>query len=348
MAGKKPSSKKEGAREQEDFPIVVVGASAGGFSGLLELAEHLPLENKAAVFVVLHLSEMSNVSFLVQHLQKHTTYKCTMPNQREPIRSGKIYFALNGMHLLFSKNRITYGTGPDENNFKPSIDVMFRSAAVEFTDRVIGIILSGIMDDGVAGMVAIRKCGGLCIVQEPTEAQYPALPLTVIEKMKPDFTLPVASMGDVIAEAATKARKRQRSAIPEELKEEAEIAQKMLTDIKDTQKLGMQSLYTCPECGGTLFHVQDGKLSRYRCFTGHVYSEANLLHNQERNINSTLWIALRLMEERKKLLEKIPALERKTDKENLEGHISELKKLISDLVKLDAEGASSEEQKRSA
>jgi two-component system, chemotaxis family, protein-glutamate methylesterase/glutaminase len=316
-----------------DFPIVVIGASAGGFNTLLELVEHLPIKSDAAVFVVLHLSEHSNASFLIQYLQKHTAFKCRLANHGETIKKHTLYFALRGMHLLFSKGKIVYGTGPDENNHKPSIDVLFRSAAVEFGSRVIGIILTGMMDDGVSGMIAIRNCGGLCIVQDPAEAQYPALPLAVMNNMKPDYSLPVAAMGSIILEALQKPRKK-KVVIPNELKEEVEIAQKMLTEISDTQKLGTPSLLTCPDCGGTLFHVKEGKLNRYRCFTGHAYSEANLLHHQEKNINSTLWVALRLMEERKKLLEKYPALGRKNDKSEIEDHIVQLKTLLTGLVKL--------------
>jgi len=106
------------------------------------------------------------------------------------IKRGTIYFAVPGMHLIIAKNKILYGTGSAENNFRPSIDVLFRSAAVDLGERVIGIILSGLMDDGVAGMIAIKKCSGICIVQDPAEAQYPAMPLAVIEKIEPDYILP--------------------------------------------------------------------------------------------------------------------------------------------------------------
>jgi two-component system, chemotaxis family, protein-glutamate methylesterase/glutaminase len=325
---KKGSAKKKAA----DFPIVAIGASAGGFNALLDLAEHLPVESEAAILVVQHLSELSDVTFLVQHLQKFTAFKCRIAHHHETIQPRTLYFGVRGMHLMLSKNKIVYGTGPDENNFKPSIDVLLRAVAVEYRERSIGIILSGLMDDGVAGMVAIKKCGGICIVQDPAEAQYPALPLAVIEKMKPDYTIPLADMGKVILDHAQMPRKK--STVPDELKEEAEIARNMLTDIDHTKKLGIQSLFTCPDCGGSLFHVQEGKLSRYRCFTGHAFTENTLLSKQQESIDSTLWIALRLMEEKKKLLEKFPTMQRKFNKAEIDAHISQLKNLLSDLVKL--------------
>jgi two-component system chemotaxis response regulator CheB len=318
----------------DDFPIVVVGASAGGFNPLLQLLRSLPPESNAAVFIVIHMSEFSNAGFLVSHLQKYTSFKCKLPAHGERVKERTVYFGIPGMHLMISKNKIIYGTGSDENNFKPSIDVLFRTAAVEFNSRVIGIILSGLMDDGVAGMQAIKNCGGICIVQDPSEAQYPALPLAAISKINADYIVRASSMDQIILKAAKKPNKK-KITIPTELKEEVAIAQNMLTGIDETRKLGLQSVFTCPDCGGTMWHIKDKELSRFRCFTGHAFSEATLLEKQGKNIESTLWIALRLMEERKKMLDKYPALQRKSDRSEIEAHIVRLKLLLTDLLKLD-------------
>jgi two-component system, chemotaxis family, protein-glutamate methylesterase/glutaminase len=327
-----------------NFPIVVVGASAGGFNPILQLVSSLTVESNAAVFIVLHMSEYSNVSFLVEHLQKHTVFKCKLPAHGESVKQRTVYFGLPGMHLMLSKNKVKYGAGADENNFRPSIDVLFRTAAVEFNSRVIGIILSGLMDDGVAGMAAIKMCGGVCVVQDPSEAQYPALPLETISKVKVDHVVRTASMNELILKAAN-ASKKKKASIPAELKEEVTIAQNMLTGIDETRKLGLQSVFTCPDCGGTMWHIHDKELSRFRCFTGHAYSEATLLKKQSQNIETTLWIALRLMEERKKMLEKFPALQRKSDKSDIEAHIARLRLLLGDLLKLESGVNKSVQQK---
>ena len=182
-------------QEGKPFSVVVIGASAGGFNAILDVADHLPIETNAAVFVVQHLSTHSNIAYLVQHLQQHTEFLCKIAIDHEEIKSGVLYFAPPGVHLILSGKKIIYGTGPEENKFKPSIDVLFRSAAVQYRERVIGIILSGLLEDGVAGMAAIKSCGGKCIVQDPAEAEYGELPVAVIDKVKPHYTLSTAAMG---------------------------------------------------------------------------------------------------------------------------------------------------------
>jgi two-component system chemotaxis response regulator CheB len=288
---------------------------------------------------VQHLSARSNIAYLVHHLQRHTKFNCRIASENETIKPGTVYFALPGVHLILSGKKIIYGTGPDENRFKPSIDVLFRSAAIQYRERTIGVILSGLLDDGVAGMAAIKSCGGKCIVQEPVEAEYGQLPVAVIEQVKPHYTLPVSAIGHMILTIAKK-RKKKVVRIPRELIEEAEIAEKVLSDIDETRELGTQSLFTCPDCGGSLFHINDHKLNRYRCFTGHAYSESGLLAKQTESIQQTLWVALRLFEERKKLLSRVfypdGLFERKSD--DIETHIKKLKSLLADLNKITSNG----------
>lgn len=321
---------------KSSFPIVVIGASAGGFNAILEVADHLPVTTNAAVFIIQHLSAKSNIAYLVEHLQQHTAFKCKLSVDGEIIKPRTMYFGVPGVHLIVSGKKIIFGTGPDENRFKPSIDVLFRSAAVHFRERVIGIILSGLLDDGVAGMAAIKSCGGKCIVQDPADAEYGDLPIAVIDKVRPHYTMPAASMGALVLEA-TKVKRKKVKNIPKELVEETQIAEKVLSDIDETRQLGSESLFTCPDCGGVIFHINDHKLSRYRCFTGHAFSESALLEKQTESIQSTLWVALRLFEERKKLLSLVPGYNREIYRkrgEDIERHITKLKELLADLQKI--------------
>jgi two-component system chemotaxis response regulator CheB len=321
---------------KNSLPVIVIGGSAGGFKALLDFAQALPRDLSAAIFVVLHVAPESNIAFIVQHVQQRTHYKCRIATRGESVKSGRIYFAVPGMHLMISKNRIVYGNGPEENNFKPSIDVLFRSAAVNFREQVTGIILSGLLDDGVAGMSAVQKCGGVCIVQDPVEAEFPQLPAAVLHNLEPDYTLAVGEMPNVLVKIA-KDKPALVTVVPEEISRESSIAEYMMTDIDETRKLGTQSLFTCPDCGGTLFHIHDDKINRYRCFTGHAYSEHTLLKEQNENIQASLWVSLRLMEERKKLLSQINTNGSESvmiKKRDLEVHIEMMKKLISDLQRL--------------
>jgi two-component system, chemotaxis family, protein-glutamate methylesterase/glutaminase len=265
-----------------NFPIVVIGASAGGYNAIVTLLKNLSSEINIAILIVTHSSESSNTPFLIQNLQRFTKFKCMLATGNMKIQARNIYYAVGGLHMMISRNgRIDLGTGPEENRFKPSIDILFRTAAVVFRERVIGVILSGLLDDGVAGMLAIQRCGGTCIVQDPVEAEYPNMPMNVMEKLKPDYVLSVTDIGNTILKESRKKRKK-RINIPVELAEEVAVAQNVLSGINQTKKLGVQSYITCPECGGTLWHVNDPDMERYRCFTGHAFSEKTLLESQRK------------------------------------------------------------------
>jgi two-component system chemotaxis response regulator CheB len=319
-----------------NFQIVIIGASAGGFNALVEVIKHLPERCNAAVFIVVHFLGKSDMSIPVKHLQQFTRLKTEVVSDNSIIESGKIYFAIPDLHLIFKKhNRVMLGNGPKENGFRPSIDIAMRSAAVEYRERVTGIILSGMLDDGVTGMLVIRECGGLCITQDPLEAEYPDMPLAVMNKMKPDYTLRADEIGKMIVKTA-KRKVKKKIKIPTKLIEEVELAQKVLTGIDNTRSLGLQSLFTCPDCGGSLWKLNENGVKRYRCFTGHVFSEQNLLTKQNEQIQTTLWIALRQLEERKKLSEKHHRAFNYSTKETeaLSIHIDRLKTLLADLQKL--------------
>lgn len=206
------------------------------------------------------------------------------------------------------------------------------------TNQVTGIILTGLLDDGTSGMWAIRRSGGNCIVQDPNEAEYPDMPLSVLNRMEVDHCISLMDMGTVLEEII-KTHPSKEADAPPEVKAEAQIAEKMTTGINEVSKLGKQSLYTCPDCGGGLWLVENGKLNRYRCFTGHSYTERDLELKQAESVDATLWVALRMMEERKNLLQKMEqqtrergfarfANEHKQKAEELEKHISKMKDIL--------------------
>lgn len=170
-----------------------------------------------------------------------------------------------------------------------------------YGNRVIGIILTGYLDDGTSGMRAIKRCGGVCIAQDPADAAYPDMPQSVITNVGPDYCLPIAQMGVLLSDLVSKQLAPNKPA-PEDIVIEAKIAQRVLSDLPSVEALGEQVPFNCPDCGGVLWKIADGKHLRYRCHTGHAFTSSVLLAQQTAKIEETLWVALRMFEERQNLL----------------------------------------------
>jgi two-component system chemotaxis response regulator CheB len=324
--------------------IIVVGASAGGLHSVVELSAQLTPEMDAAMFVVLHISKHSFGDVLIQRIQRLTPFTCKQAEHGELIQSRHIYLAVPDQHLLVKDDHVMLGQGPPENRWRPSIDILFRSAAAAYDSRVIGIVLSGMMQDGTSGMIALKRSGGTCIVQDPNEAEYPDMPRSVLDNMEADYVVSLASMGAVLMEKMKNGPVK-RHAIPADLSAEAAIAEKVATGIDIVEELGDRSPYVCPECGGGLWEMhKDNNMTRFRCYTGHSYTSKELLVKQREDLESTLWIALRMLEERKQLLKKMSEEERnkgwirsaasKAERQaELEVHINRLKELLFDTQK---------------
>jgi two-component system, chemotaxis family, protein-glutamate methylesterase/glutaminase len=320
--------------------IIVIGASAGGLTALSELVSQFKQDWDAAYFIVLHLSRKGISDFLVHRLKQHTQLPCCLAVDGIPIQKGTIYIGAPNFHLLVKNGEVKQGHGPEENRYRPSIDVLFRSAAASYGSRVTGIVLTGFLDDGTSGMWAIKRCGGTTIVQDPNEAEYPDMPLSVLNRMQVDYCLQLSEIGSVLAELVNN-KQVEEVAIPADVLAEAKIAEKVVTGIDTILRLGPPSAYTCPDCGGMLVQVEDGKAKRYRCHTGHCYSERDLEVKQSDNVESTLWVALRMMEERKNLLDKMQAQAKdrgfmhyvnsnREKAEVLQQHIEQLKEMLFD------------------
>jgi two-component system chemotaxis response regulator CheB len=314
--------------------IVVVGASAGGSVVLPELLRQFTPQMNIAVFVVVHLSKSSIGDMLVNRLQKNTHLKCRLPRHKETIKSGYVYIAKPDHHMMIKGEKILLGKGPLENRYRPSIDALFRSAAVEYGSYTIGIILSGLLEDGTSGMMAIRRSGGACIVQQPDEAKYPDMPLSVMRHLDPDFSIPVEAMGDAILAITNKSKRKTK--IPTELIQEARIAERVNIGIEHVRELGKHSLFSCPDCGGGLWEIDSEGDKHYRCHVGHAYSEQGLLSAMEATTETALWTALRIVEERRNLLKGIAAKEKgKTGlRANYMKRIGELDKQVDQIKKV--------------
>lgn len=282
--------------------VLVIGTSAGGLSALQKLISQLPKDFPLPVLVVRHISPDATGNILLDELNKLGILKCQHAKSGSSLRPGHLYLAPSDHHLLIGGDlKMQVTKGAHENRSRPAIDPLFRSAAVAFGTGVIGILLTGYLDDGTAGMKAIKRCGGTSIVQDPDEAEYPDMPRNALNNVEIDHCLPIAEMGALL-ERITPQKLRKPKPVPKDVLIEAKIADRVLSDLSAVNKLGHQVPFNCPGCGGVLWKVEDDGDLRFRCHTGHAYTAAYLLAEQTNKIEETMWIALRMFEERKNLL----------------------------------------------
>lgn len=318
--------------------VVVIGTSAGGFFALAELISQLKAEMDAAFFVVMHLSNHGVRGYLVNQMQQYTELVCTEVEEATEIKRGTIYFAQPNKHLVIKEKKVIHGSGPRENRWRPSIDVLFRSAAAAFDGHTIGIILTGMLDDGTAGISAIKRCGGTSIVQDPNEAEYPDMALSVMKETKVDYCVPLAQIGSVVSDIIL-SKDVVNTLIPPDIIKEVSISEGGAASIEELEQIGESTVISCPDCGGVLFVMTNDRPTRYKCHTGHTYSLKNLLIKKNKNMEASLWVALRIVEERKHLLKQLAdknikrgfhltASDYSKKNEELEGHINNLKKIL--------------------
>lgn len=281
--------------------IVVIGTSAGGLDALTRLTAQLPNNFLAPIFVVQHMSADTNGEALRRALNGSGRLPCIEAKDGAAFKKGHIYLAPSDHHLMIVKGKMLVTKGARENRSRPGIDPLFRSAAVAYRSKVIGVILTGYLDDGTAGMIAIQRCGGICVVQDPADAAYPDMPQNVLNQLKADHVLPLAEMGALLTELLARPARKDKP-VPKDIVIEARIAERVLSDLPSVEAVGEQVPFNCPGCGGVLWEVAEGRVLRYRCHTGHAYTSSVLLAEQTSKIEETLWIALRMFEERRNLL----------------------------------------------
>lgn len=290
------------SNSKENRNIVVVGTSAGGMKALIALVEQLPGDFPAPLLVVQHISADATGDALLNALNKIGKLKCVHAKQGEHIQYGHVYLAPSDHHLMIEKNgHLMVSKGAQENRSRPAIDPLFRSAAACFGNRTIGILLTGYLDDGTSGLIAIQRCGGTTIIQDPADADYPDMPKNALNQMKPDYCIPIVEIGGVLS-TLMKRKLNKQPEIPEDILKEVKIAERVLSDLPSVNSLGEQVPFNCPGCGGVLWKMDKGVDLRYRCHTGHAYTAATLLAEQTMKIEETMWTALRMFEERKNLL----------------------------------------------
>jgi two-component system chemotaxis response regulator CheB len=317
------------AGQQRD--LVVIGASAGGVDSLQELVSHLPAEFPAAVLVVLHVAA-SGTSVLPQILTRKGPLPAAFAQDGEELRRGQIYVAPADHHMLVHDDHIRLSQGPRENGHRPAIDPLFRSASRAADGRCIGVILSGLLDDGASGLRFIKQNGGGAVVQDPEQALFPSMPRAALALTDVDRIAPAADIGDALCEL-TDARLHHRVADAAGDRDIIEIE-----DPAATAKLleGPPSGLTCPECGGALWEQRNGHEVRFACHVGHAYSPESLIEEQGRSLETTLWSAVRALEERADINRRLSRRAAGTRSElyevrarQAEQHATELREMLS-------------------
>jgi two-component system chemotaxis response regulator CheB len=267
--------------------IVVIGASAGGVEAVSHLLSQLPRDLKAAVFVVMHLAR--GRSMLPEILSRAGRLHAVHPQDGDSIEYGRVYVARPDHHLIIEPGKVRVVHGPTENGCRPAVDPLFRSAARVYGSRVIGIVLTGALDDGTAGLAAVKEAGGIAIVQDPDEAFAPSMPRSARAFVAVDYVLPVREMAMLITDLT---RKETGSEPP---KSGAHV-EAMEPDLGQPPPVrhggdrpGKVSIFTCPECHGTLWEADEDGIVRYRCRVGHVYSVESMLAAQTDSVDRALW-----------------------------------------------------------
>lgn len=273
--------------------LVVVGASAGGVEALKLLVAGLPADLPAAILVCVHIPATAE-SFLARILARNGNLPATAADHGEKWERGHIYVARPDQHLLTFGERLRCARGPRVNGHRPAIDPMFRAAARQHGPRVIGVVLSGVLDDGTAGMVAIKQHGGVAVVQSPSDALYPAMPESVLDHVAVDHQATASGIAELLSvltreEIEIDIRERGDGDMPTN---ELELEERNEEELQ-----GPPTMFTCPECSGSLWEISDAEALRYRCHVGHAYGPESLFAGQSEALEEAMWTAYRALRE---------------------------------------------------
>jgi two-component system chemotaxis response regulator CheB len=284
-------------RAMPGHDIIVIGASAGGVEALVELVAQLPPDLPAALFVVHHFPARGT-SLLPQILSRRGPLPAQHPQNGEVIQPGRIYVAPPDHHLLIHQDYIRLARGPRENSHRPAVDPLFRTAARSYGRRVVGVILSGTLDDGTAGLLAVKQRGGVAIVQDPREALYDGMPRNALENVQVDHIVSVSDLAALLTDLAHQPVPHPgEKPMSDNMKIEADMAEMDPAAMQADERPGTPAPFSCPECGGTLWQFPEEELIRFRCRVGHAFSGDSLMAEQASALEAALWTALRALKE---------------------------------------------------
>ena len=283
--------------------IVVIGCSAGGVEALPKLLSKMPRNTPAAIFVVMHVSANSE-SYLPRIIGRSAKMPVEHAHHNEEILPGKIYVAPPDRHMMLTEKTVQLTHGPKENRHRPAVDPLFRSAAQHFGSRVIGVILTGSLDDGTAGLQAIKRCGGLAVVQHPEGALAPGMPMSAVQYVSVDHVVTLAKMPALLRKLISSPPGDTTSPGCHENAETFNQG-KTMSQYEMESRFGPPTALACPECQGPIWETRDGAHSQYRCLVGHIFSPESFVAEEGIAVERALWTAVKTLQERADLLKKL-------------------------------------------
>jgi two-component system chemotaxis response regulator CheB len=299
------TKEKNGNGLNSNGRIIVIGASTGGFEAFKTIIQNLPTDFEPPIFIVWHMAPNIR-GVLPQVLNRQNQIFAAHAFDKEEIKPNRIYIAPPDHHLLIEQGRVRISHGPKENRFRPAVDPLFRSAAYNYGKQVIGIILSGALDDGTAGLWTIKHYGGIAIVQDPMDAEVSSMPKNAMHEVKVDYCVGVSEMADLLVRLSKEPLPENADVMKDEqTKKEIDIASEENALEKGILQFGELTPFTCPECHGVLSRLHNDKIVRYRCHTGHAYSVDALMTALTEKIEDSLYSAIRGMDESIMLLNHI-------------------------------------------
>lgn len=283
--------------------IVVVGASAGGIEALEKLLSNIPADFPGTVFIVLHVAAQGT-NMLASILDRPSRLPVSTARDTSAFESGHVYVAPADYHLLVENGHVNVVKGPRENRSRPAIDPLFRSAALAFGTRVVGIVLTGLLNDGTSGLIAIKEAGGVAIVQDPEEALYAEMPESAIAHVQVDHILPVAGMGQALETLVQQRLDERLTSNPSRrFSREVDIASGRNVEVDEGW--GEPVSLSCPECGGPMRELTERSLKRLRCEIGHGFTEESFFDAKNDEVHQALSVAERTLKEKSSMLERM-------------------------------------------
>jgi two-component system chemotaxis response regulator CheB len=276
--------------------LVVIGASAGGVDALRVIAAGLPQDFPAPVCIVMHTAAESP-GVLHEILARAGTLPAVQARDQQPLQAGRLYVAPPDRHLVIEPGRLRVTRGPRENRFRPAVDPLLRSAAQVYGPAAIGVVLTGNLDDGTAGLWAIKQLGGTAVVQDPADAEYPSMPESARRYVAVDHIAPLRAIPPLLVSLTAAPAAAAHVSTPLDVAIEVNIAKEQNAVDAGVETIGRPSSFACPECHGVLLQLEEGGRLRFRCHTGHAYSADSLRTAVNQGIEDALWNAVRALEE---------------------------------------------------
>jgi two-component system, chemotaxis family, protein-glutamate methylesterase/glutaminase len=284
--------------------IIVIGASAGGVEALQRVCAELPADLPATVFIAQHISPTA-ISVMPQLLSRAGPLPARSPKDGEQTQPGNIYVAAPDLHMLVRPGQVLMRRGPYENRTRPSVNALFRSAAVAYGSRVIGLVLTGLLDDGTDGLIAIKAANGLSIVQDPEEAEWPSMPRNALKRDHVDNVVRLDDVGPLLARLVQEEAGPSIPLPSEYITEDKIAAQDFAVMETDPKTPGTPSHLSCPDCGGVLNQIAAGEEVRFRCQVGHAFTPLGLAEAQSTELERALGVAVRTHKDRIKLFDQM-------------------------------------------